>query len=322
MLVVCIARPELLDAAARLGRREAQRDDDSPRAALRRDGATAARQSPRRHVAPGEVRDRITAAAEGIPLFVEEMVSMLVDSGRLRRTDGGWQVDGDLAGMAVPPTIRALLAARLDGLPDDERRILEAAAVVGKEFWRGRGRGARSRPTCGPVRERCSPSCCARISSFPSSRPSVATTGSGSATSSSVTPPTTPCRRRRGPRCTNGSRRGSATSSRAGPPRWRRSSAITSRRRIETGSPSVLPTIAARVLARRAATHLLASGRRALDRNDYRGAVNLLERAHVLTESPDAELLIAYSSALAHSGVLVRALDVVRSAIDDGRASG
>ncbi len=85
----------------------------------------------------GPVRDRISSAAEGNPLFVEEMLSVLVDDGRLIREDGRWLPAGDLADVTVPPTITALLAARLDQLGPDERAVLEAASVVGKEFFLG-----------------------------------------------------------------------------------------------------------------------------------------------------------------------------------------
>ncbi len=67
-----------------------------------------------------ETRRRVADAAEGNPLFVEQMLAM-IDEG----VDAG-----------VPPTIQALLAARLDRLPPSERSTLERAAVIGKEFWR------------------------------------------------------------------------------------------------------------------------------------------------------------------------------------------
>ncbi len=80
---------------------------------------------------------RIAEAAEGNPLFVEEMVSMLIDEGLLVPEDGRWAVVGDVAAVTVPPTIHALLAARLDQLGDGERFALERAAVEGKVFHRG-----------------------------------------------------------------------------------------------------------------------------------------------------------------------------------------
>jgi predicted ATPase/class 3 adenylate cyclase len=70
------------------------------------------------------LRRRITEAAEGNPLFVEQMLAMLTEQVEL---------DGELQ---VPPTIQALLAARLDRLPEPERATLERAAVIGKEFTR------------------------------------------------------------------------------------------------------------------------------------------------------------------------------------------
>jgi len=83
---------------------------------------------------PEQARIRIIEAAEGNPLFVEQMLSMLVDDGLLRQVDGRWVCEGDLAELAIPPTINALLSARLDLLTLEERGVIEPAAVVGVEF--------------------------------------------------------------------------------------------------------------------------------------------------------------------------------------------
>jgi predicted ATPase/class 3 adenylate cyclase len=82
-------------------------------------------------------RDRIVEAAEGNPLFLEEMLRMLEDDGLLSNDGGVWRVVGDLSRVAVPATIQALLAARLDRLGPQERVVLGAASVIGKEFWWG-----------------------------------------------------------------------------------------------------------------------------------------------------------------------------------------
>lgn len=80
------------------------------------------------------VMARIVGAAEGNPLFVEQMLSMLIDDGTLRQEDGCWtQVDKN-AEIAVPPTIHALIEARLDALGRPERAMVGPAAVIGLEF--------------------------------------------------------------------------------------------------------------------------------------------------------------------------------------------
>jgi class 3 adenylate cyclase len=82
------------------------------------------------------VQGRISETAEGNPLFVEELVAMLLDQGILRREDGGWRAMPDLEAIAIPPTVAALVAARLDHLEPPERDLIGRASVVGKIFQR------------------------------------------------------------------------------------------------------------------------------------------------------------------------------------------
>jgi len=81
-----------------------------------------------------EIRLRIREASQGNPLFVEEMLQMLLDDGSIIEKDEGWVATVDLAAVHVPPAISALLAARLDRLPPDEREAVEAASVGGEIF--------------------------------------------------------------------------------------------------------------------------------------------------------------------------------------------
>lgn len=85
---------------------------------------------------PETIFDRIRSAAEGNPLFVEELLEMLIDEGALARTNGSWIASRDLANLAVPPTIQALLSARLDALAGTERAVLERGSVEGTIFHR------------------------------------------------------------------------------------------------------------------------------------------------------------------------------------------
>ena len=86
---------------------------------------------------PLEVSGRITMVSEGNPLFVEEMLRMMIDDELLTRRGDRWTPARSLEDVSVPPTISALLSARLDRLSEHERDVLERAAVCGKEFHRG-----------------------------------------------------------------------------------------------------------------------------------------------------------------------------------------
>jgi class 3 adenylate cyclase/tetratricopeptide (TPR) repeat protein len=80
------------------------------------------------------VQSRIIESAAGNPLFVEQMLSMMIEDGVLVRQDGRWAPSADLGEITVPPSIQALLAARLDLLGPDERAVIEAASVAGLVF--------------------------------------------------------------------------------------------------------------------------------------------------------------------------------------------
>src|SRR3954471_3135265 len=85
---------------------------------------------------PPGLAERVLETTEGNPLFLGEMLRMLADEGVLRREGDTW-VAGDAAGFAVPPTIHALLAARIERLAADERSVVERASVIGHQFYRG-----------------------------------------------------------------------------------------------------------------------------------------------------------------------------------------
>jgi predicted ATPase/class 3 adenylate cyclase len=137
ILLVCVARPELLEIR--------------PDWTGEKRGATLIAIEPldnadcRELIAnmldraplPSTAEARIAEAAEGNPLFVEEFVAMLVEDSLLTREGDSWVAASNLSDMPVPSTIHALLAARLDGLPSDERAILSIAAVEGTTFHLG-----------------------------------------------------------------------------------------------------------------------------------------------------------------------------------------
>jgi len=83
---------------------------------------------------PGAAADAIVSRADGIPLYAVEMVRMLLAEGRLVQDGERFRPTGDLATLAIPETLTALIASRLDALPADERAVVSDAAVLGQTF--------------------------------------------------------------------------------------------------------------------------------------------------------------------------------------------
>ncbi|HEX6701768.1 MAG TPA: adenylate/guanylate cyclase domain-containing protein [Gaiellaceae bacterium] len=133
ILVLGLARPEALDARpewpGEVVRLEPLRDADAARLIEALIGGAGLE---------GFTRARVLEAAAGVPLFVEELLAILVEDGLLRQApDGRWIAHGDLAEFAIPPTIDALLAERLDRLEARQRTLLEDGAVEGQLFHLG-----------------------------------------------------------------------------------------------------------------------------------------------------------------------------------------
>jgi class 3 adenylate cyclase len=103
---------------------------------------------------PAEFRTHISHAAEGNPLFVEELLGKLIDDRFLVKAGDGWGAAGDLSRLALPLTIQALLAARLDGLSGEERAVIERASVEGKVFHGGAVVEMAPEPIRAQVRDR------------------------------------------------------------------------------------------------------------------------------------------------------------------------
>src|SRR5207244_10854453 len=82
----------------------------------------------------GELAERIRERGGGNPLFTEELVQTLAASGSLVGERGAYRLTAPIQTLALPATVQALLAARLDRLGEPARRVLQAAAVIGREF--------------------------------------------------------------------------------------------------------------------------------------------------------------------------------------------
>ena len=122
LMLVCLAREELIEQRPPWARET----HDSSLLELgplsTKDTRALIRQLLPAGAASDEVREQLTTRAEGNPLFLQQMIAFLRET-------------GDSVDVSVPPTIHALLAARLDRLTNAERRAIGAAAVIGREFW-------------------------------------------------------------------------------------------------------------------------------------------------------------------------------------------
>jgi predicted ATPase len=83
---------------------------------------------------PGSLRQLIQAKAEGNPFYVEEVIRMLIDRGTLQRQGGAWIIPRDLKEIEIPDTLQGVIMARIDRLPEDAKRTLQIAAVIGRRF--------------------------------------------------------------------------------------------------------------------------------------------------------------------------------------------
>jgi class 3 adenylate cyclase/tetratricopeptide (TPR) repeat protein len=130
--VVTLARPELLEKRPDWGAGKRAFTsiylEPLPKAAMRELLTGLVPGLPERAAAA------IVERAGGFPLYAVETVRMLLAEGRLKEEDGAYRPVGDLTSLAVPETLTALIAARLDGLDPADRSLIHDAAVLGQSF--------------------------------------------------------------------------------------------------------------------------------------------------------------------------------------------
>jgi tetratricopeptide (TPR) repeat protein len=83
---------------------------------------------------PDALLDKVAAATDGVPLFVEEITKALLESGMLRETATSWQLEAPLAHLTIPMSLHDSLMARLDRLRSVAKEIAQTAAVIGRTF--------------------------------------------------------------------------------------------------------------------------------------------------------------------------------------------
>jgi predicted ATPase/class 3 adenylate cyclase len=85
---------------------------------------------------PETLRDQIVQRAAGIPLYIEEILRMLIDAKVVQRENAQWHFteNVDLTTLGVPETLQGLILTRFDRLAPAERRVLQVASVIGRQF--------------------------------------------------------------------------------------------------------------------------------------------------------------------------------------------
>ena len=130
ILVCCMARPDLAELRPAWGGTTIQL------APLPREHVRTLLENLAGPLDP-DAADAVGRATGGNPLFLEEMLRMLVEDGVLVERDGRLEPLAAVDSLRVPETVQAVLAARLDRLGEDELAVLQRAAVIGQVFWWG-----------------------------------------------------------------------------------------------------------------------------------------------------------------------------------------
>jgi serine/threonine protein kinase/tetratricopeptide (TPR) repeat protein len=155
LLVVCFARPDLFERRPVWGEGLAAHARITLQPLTKRETRQLVEEILRyAQSIPHALREMIVGAAEGNPFYVEELIKMLIDQGVIVPDAADWRVDASrLVEVRVPPTLKGVLQARLDGLSPWEKTVLQRASVIGREFWDGAleefSRRARARDETG-----------------------------------------------------------------------------------------------------------------------------------------------------------------------------
>lgn len=134
MVIVCVARPEFLESHPTWGAGKSNATTITLDPLNPTETTTLLSRLLEIDALPDALRQQIIQRSAGTPLFCEEFIHMLIDEGRLIREGGSWKSSDGSGQIEVPQTISAVLAARLDGLPEVEKHVLQAASVIGERF--------------------------------------------------------------------------------------------------------------------------------------------------------------------------------------------
>ena len=265
-----------------------------------------------------EAADAVGRATGGNPLFLEEMLRMLIEDGVLVERGGRLEPIEAVDSLRVPATVQAVLAARLDRLGENELAVLQRASVIGQVFWWGAVADLTPPDEVGDVAGRLQ-ALVRKGLIKPDARTFAGEDGFrfGHILIRDAAYDSMPKRLRAELHERFAGWAEDACVARA--PSSTRSSATTSSRRTASASSSAPAARRRPALAGRAADRLLRAGRRALGRGDIHAARTLLERAAALLEPGDVrrlELAPELGLVLTVSGALSQAEEVLTEVLE------
>ena len=135
VLIVCTARPELVDTRATWGAGKLNATSMVLGPLARDESGLLVSALLGEGDIPDGLAAQILARTGGNPFFVEEVLSMLIDQGALARRNGGWAATEALADAPLPDSVHGVIAARIDLLEGGERDALRRCSVMGRVFW-------------------------------------------------------------------------------------------------------------------------------------------------------------------------------------------
>jgi class 3 adenylate cyclase/tetratricopeptide (TPR) repeat protein len=134
VLWVCVARPEFLEMHPQWGAGRTNTSLTTLNPLNSAETSTLISRLLEVEDIPPALHQRLLERSEGNPLFCEEFLRMLIDEGQLLHVEQRWRAEAGAEEIRVPESIQALLAARLDSLPDAQKQTLKAASIVGERF--------------------------------------------------------------------------------------------------------------------------------------------------------------------------------------------
>ena len=132
LLLLCLARSDFRDAHPRFGAEAANASTVTLPPLRPEETRLLVAELLALEALPESLRAEVVDRAEGNPLYVEEFLRLLIETGRIGQREGRWEAIGAIDRLEVPPTLIGLVSARLDRVAPEVKQILQRASIVGR----------------------------------------------------------------------------------------------------------------------------------------------------------------------------------------------